>query len=52
MAGDFLNPQPAAIRQRLLDELTTELRPYLYDEERGWWVDYVRLRVAAMKPED
>lgn len=39
-----LSPEP---RKRFLDDCETYLRPYLYDEERGWWGDYVRLRFRA-----
>lgn len=52
MAGDFLNPQPPELQIILLNELREALRPALHDDVRGWWVDYVRLRVKAFKPVD
>lgn len=32
------------------DSVCTKLRPELFDLEQGWWADYVRLRVKAIKP--
>ena len=30
-------------------KLTEMLRPKLYDKDRGWWADYMRIRVKAVK---
>jgi len=32
------------------NSVCTKLRPELFDLEQGWWADYVRLRVKAIKP--
>lgn len=56
MAGDYFNPQPASRRERLLDDVVEALQPTLYHPpehaQPGWWVDYVRLRVTAVKCAD
>ena len=49
-AQSFLAAVPAADRQALVEEVTTALRPRLYDPARGWTADYVRLRFAAERP--
>ena len=36
-------------RKHFLKDVLQELKPVLYDEEKGWWADYVRLRVRAIK---
>jgi trans-aconitate methyltransferase len=46
-AQSFLRALPAEERPRLIQEVSTALRPRLYDPERGWVADYVRLRFAA-----
>ncbi len=37
-------------RTEFHDKVCERLRPELYDLEQGWWADYVRLRVLAVKP--
>ncbi len=37
-------------RKGFLGEVRDKLRPTLFNEGKGWWVDYVRLRFAATKP--
>ena len=43
-------PRRVAYEERavLLSEVRDQLKPTLYDEQNGWWVDYVRLRFAAV----
>jgi trans-aconitate methyltransferase len=48
-AHSFLRAVPEAERPRLIDEVTTALRPRLFDAQRGWIADYVRLRFAAVR---
>ena len=48
-AQSFLRALPPEERPRLIDEVSTALRPRLYEAERGWVADYVRLRFAAVK---
>ncbi len=36
-------------KKKFKSKLTEMLKPKLYDEERGWWADYVRVRVKAVK---
>lgn len=48
-AQSFLRAVPDADRPRLIEEVTAALRSRLYDAERGWVADYVRLRFAAVK---
>lgn len=38
------------LRERFLDACEARLRDELYDPDRGWWADYVRLRVRATLP--
>lgn len=49
-AGTFLNALPESEREPFLADVTDRCRDRLYDPDRGWWVDYVRLRFAAVKP--
>jgi SAM-dependent methyltransferase len=49
-AQSFLEAVPAADRLALVEEVTTALRPRLFDAQRGWTADYVRLRFAAERP--
>jgi trans-aconitate methyltransferase len=39
-------------RKRCMEEICTSVRPYLYDTRHGWFVDYVRLRFAAVRPQE
>jgi SAM-dependent methyltransferase len=48
-AQSFLRAVSDADRPRLIEEVTAALRARLYDAERGWVADYVRLRFAAVK---
>ena len=48
-AQPFLAAVEGDARSALIDEAREALRPQLYDPERGWTVDYVRLRFAASK---
>lgn len=48
-AGSFLNALSPSERERFLQEVTDRCRSKLFDPDRGWWVDYVRLRFAAVK---
>jgi SAM-dependent methyltransferase len=45
----FLGAVCNADRPHLVEEVTAALRPRLFDPERGWVADYVRLRFAAVK---
>jgi hypothetical protein len=47
-AQPFLTPLPAAERHAAVDEIRERLRPELFDPERGWSADYVRLRFSAV----
>ena len=49
-AQPFLAPFGTDARRAVLEEVTEAARPRLYDAERGWTVDYVRLRFAARRP--
>lgn len=49
-AQSFLRAVSPEERPRLVDEVTDALRPRLYDPERGWVADYVRLQFAAARP--
>jgi hypothetical protein len=44
-----LRAVPEADRPGLIEEVTAALRPRLYQADRGWVADYVRLRFAAVK---
>jgi SAM-dependent methyltransferase len=44
-----LRAVPVEERPGLIEEVTVALRPRLYDADRGWVADYVRLRFAAVK---
>ena len=48
-AQSFLRAVSTEERPRLIDEVSTALRPRLYEAGRGWVADYVRLRFAAVK---
>ena len=48
-AQSFLRAVRDGDRARLIEEVSNALRPRLYDVERGWVADYVRLRFAAMR---
>jgi len=37
-------------KEYFIQEITKMLRPSLYTKERGWVLDYVRLRIKAYKP--
>ena len=50
-AQPFLAPFGADVRRAVLQEVSEAVRPQLYDAERGWTVDYVRLRFAATRPQ-
>ncbi|KAI9095094.1 S-adenosyl-L-methionine-dependent methyltransferase [Phlyctochytrium arcticum] len=45
----FLEALPEDQRGAVLEEVDEQCRPVLRDEEGGWWADYVRLRVVAVK---
>lgn len=49
-AQPFLSPFDTDARRAVLQEVTEAVRPRLYDAERGWSVDYVRLRFSAVRP--
>jgi trans-aconitate methyltransferase len=49
-AQPFLGAVTAEERPRLVEEVRAALRPRLFDPERGWVADYVRLRFAAQRP--
>lgn len=51
-AEPFLGALPAGERAGAVDEIREILRPQLFDAERGWTADYVRLRFAAERRED
>jgi ubiquinone/menaquinone biosynthesis C-methylase UbiE len=38
----------ASLKQQILEETKEKLKPYLMKEE-GWWIDYVRIRIKAIK---
>lgn len=49
-AEPYLTLVPAASRNAVMDAVEDSLRDRLFDSERGWIADYVRLRFAAVKP--
>lgn len=49
-AQPFLAPFDDTARRTILQEVSETVRPRLYDAERGWTVDYVRLRFSAVLP--
>jgi trans-aconitate methyltransferase len=49
-AQPFLEPLDDDARRAVLRDVTDAVRPRLYDAERGWTVDYVRLRFSATRP--
>jgi trans-aconitate methyltransferase len=48
-AQSFLGAVADGDRARLIEEVSTALRPRLYEAGRGWVADYVRLRFAAVR---
>jgi trans-aconitate methyltransferase len=50
-AGHYTEVLTADAREQLFTELEDELRESLTDGDGHWFVDYVRLRFAAVKPE-
>jgi SAM-dependent methyltransferase len=48
-AEAFLGPLAPAERAAAIEEVRAELRPRLFDPQRGWVVDYVRLRFRARR---
>lgn len=46
----FVEALPAPEREAFVVDVVERCRPALYDPAKGWWVDYVRLRFAAVKP--
>ena len=48
-AQPFLATLPASDRRAAIDETREALRSELYDPDRGWVADYVRLRFATRK---
>jgi trans-aconitate methyltransferase len=51
-AQPFLGAVPAGDRPPLVDEVERAVRPQLFDADRGWAADYVRLRFSAFRSED
>ena len=49
-AQPFLAGLESGERSAVIQEARETLRPQLYDSERGWVADYVRLRFSARKP--
>jgi SAM-dependent methyltransferase len=49
-AQPFLTGLSHDARRDVIDEVCRAVRPRLYDTERGWTADYVRLRFAATRP--
>lgn len=49
-AESFLALVPGEDRQAVKAEVEDALRDLLFDAQRGWTADYVRLRFAAVKP--
>ena len=49
-AHSFLIPLDPDDRQSCIQEVCARVQPYLYDSQRGWFADYVRLRFAAVRP--
>ena len=46
----FLGAVKPEERADVIDEVRTTLEPQLFDSERGWVADYIRLRFAATRP--
>jgi hypothetical protein len=46
-AQPFLGAVPLGDRHALVQDVRAALEPQLYDPERGWTADYVRLRFSA-----
>ena len=51
-AQPFLGAVPADDRRPLIDEVERAVRPKLFDADRGWTADYVRLRFSAYRREE
>ncbi|HUK10129.1 MAG TPA: methyltransferase domain-containing protein [Stellaceae bacterium] len=49
-AESFLALVPPGSRAQIMEEVEAATRDKLYDRDKGWSVDYVRLRFAAVKP--
>ena len=49
-AQPLLGAVPPVDRRALVEEVRDALRPHLYEPDRGWTADYVRLRFAAERP--
>lgn len=49
-AQPFLSGLDPDDRQKCIVEICESVRPHLYDSQRGWLADYVRLRFAALRP--
>jgi SAM-dependent methyltransferase len=49
-AQAFLAPFSGAVRHEVIRDVSDIVRPRLYDVDRGWVLDYVRLRFAARRP--
>jgi 2-isopropylmalate synthase len=49
-ARHVTDPLDPEMRELFYSECESELRAELYDEEHGWWADYVRLRFKAGLP--
>ena len=49
-AQPFLHALPRPDWRWCIDEVRERLRPVLWDAERGWVADYVRLRLRAQRP--
>ena len=49
-AQPFLTALGPDDREKCKQEICASVQPHLYDPQRGWFADYVRLRFAAMRP--
>ncbi len=49
-ARPFLGAVAVGERRAVIEEVKETLGPKLYDPDRGWMIDYVRIRFAADKP--
>ena len=48
-AGDRLEKLDSATRIAVVEQIESQLRPFLY-RDGNWWADYKRIRVVATKP--
>ncbi|KND00057.1 uncharacterized protein SPPG_04401 [Spizellomyces punctatus DAOM BR117] len=48
-ATHFLEAVPESDRENVRSEVIEECQPVLCDDEGRWWLDYVRIRVIAIK---